>query len=108
MRHQVKVLGAVVVPLKSGAHNISNDCADHSFTCLPSIILLDIAVRLVKDILVFDLILDPNYTAKGLLDLLLAGRCALPAVEADNFHNAVNISNDALYNDRRIFCSSHH
>ena len=38
VRHQVKVLGAVVVPLKSGAHNISNDCADHSSTCLPSII----------------------------------------------------------------------
>ena len=41
------------------------------------------SMHLVKDILVFDLILDPDYTAKGLLDLLLAGRCALPAIEAD-------------------------
>jgi len=64
------------------------------------IILLDIVISFVKNIFVFNLIFDPDDATQGFLDFLLTSSSALPAIETHNFYNAVNISNDALNNNR--------
>ena len=69
------------------------------------IILLDIAVRLVKHIIIVDLVLIPDHTTQGFLDFLLPRSRILPSVKANDLNDTVNIRNDAFNNDRRFIIS---
>ena len=69
------------------------------------IILLDIAVRLIKHIIIVDLILVPDHTAQCFLDFLLPSSCILPSVKANDFDDAVDIRYNAFNNDRRFIIS---
>lgn len=60
------------------------------------IILADIPAGFVEQVLVFDLILNVNHLAKGLLDLTFAGFGVLPARETYQPNYFIDVGDDTL------------
>jgi len=64
-----------------------------------SIILPDIRIRPVEQVLILMQLVLPQRLPQRLLDLPLAGDGLLPAGEADDAHDLVNVVDDALDHD---------
>ena len=93
----------MIIPFKPGTDDVANNCSDHlisSLSFVVLIILLDIVIGLIKDVFILDFVFDPNNAAERFFNLLLTGGGALPAIKTYNFHDTVDVSDDALYNDR--------
>ena len=69
------------------------------------IILLHIAVRFIENVLILDPVFSHNDVPEISADFLSAGRRVLPAGEADDLHDTVNIIYDALDDNGRFFIS---
>ena len=78
---------------------------------LLSIILLDVTIRFIKQLLVCVQLVFEQTPAQFLLDEAFPLGGSLPAIEADLFHNVVNVRDDALNDQvdrsssRRVRCS---
>ena len=86
------------------------DVADHLLDCwhysspgsVRSVVLLDVGVRPVEQVLVLvELVLEERL-AERLLHLAFAGVGRLPAVEADDLDDLVDVGDDTLDDDRGV------
>ena len=70
---------------------------------LLSIILLDVTIRLIKQLLVCVQLEFEQAPAQFLLDEAFPLGCTLPAIKADLFHNVVDVRDNALDDYVRVF-----
>ena len=57
---------------------------------------------LVEDIVVFDLVFDPNDASQGLFDFFFALGRILPSIKSDEFDDGVDVVNNARHYNRRF------
>ena len=68
----------------------------------PSIVLLDVSVGSIKQLLVAVQFVVKQHLPKRFFDFTFAGRCVLPAVEANDADDVVDLVDDRLDDDWRL------
>src|SRR5208283_2093893 len=101
--HKCVPVSIIVIVRRATGQEVGNTARPLSQAPPVSVILSDIAICLVKKVLVLDLVFNIYHFAQGLLNLTLSGFGGLPAGEPHSLYYLVNIVDDPLYNYGCIF-----